>query len=146
MEANMIGFLIRMLELFGVVFLRFRPVPRLWCAWLVGVNLACLYFITHIEAQVVLAVTAIAVVAQTLIYQRIGFTRILGSTHILWIPMFAWMGTRIDTIMDEPALANWLVLLFATNMVSLVVDTIDAVRFLRGERAPHYRWSPVSQT
>ncbi len=54
--------------------------------------------------------------------------------------MFAWMATRVDTIMNEPALANWLVLLFVTNMVSLMVDTIDAIRFLRGERAPHYRW------
>lgn len=142
----MIGFLIPMLELFGVVFLRFRPVPRLWCVWLVGVNLACLYFITHVEAQVVLAVTTIAVVAQTVIYQRIGFTRILGSTHVLWIPMFAWMATRTDAIMGDQALANWLVLLFATNMVSMVVDTIDAIRFLRGERAPHYRWNLVGQT
>jgi hypothetical protein len=146
MEAEMIGFLIHMLKLFGVVFLRFRPVPRLWCAWLVGVNLACLYFITHIEAQVVLIVTAIAVVGQTLIYQRIGFTRILGSTHTLWIPMFAWMAMRMDTIMTEPALAYWLALLFATNMISLVVDTVDAVRFLRGERAPHYRWSLMGRT
>ena len=136
----MAGFLRYPLELFGVVFLRFRPLPRLWCAWLVGVNAACLYFIPHIEAQVVLAVTAIAVAGQVLIYRRIGFTRILGATHVLWIPMFGWMATRIDSIMDEPALANWLVLLFATNMVSLVVDTIDAVRYLRGERAPHYRW------
>jgi hypothetical protein len=141
MEMNMIGFLIRMLELFGVVFLRFRPVPRVWCVWLVGVNLACLWFITNIEAQVVLAVTSIAVAVQTLIYQRIGFTRILGSTHVLWVPMFAWMATRMDTIMGEPALAAWLVLLFVTNMVSMVVDAIDAVRFLRGERAPHYRWN-----
>ncbi len=141
----MIGFLIRMLEFFGVVFLRFRPVPRLWCVWLVGVNLACLYFITHIEAQVVLAVTAVAVVSQTLIYQRIGFTRILGATHVLWLPMFAWMATRIDTILADQALANWLALLFATNMVSIVVDTVDAVRFLRGERAPHYRWQLSDQ-
>ena len=142
----MIGFLMRMLELFGVIFLRFRPVPRLWCVWLVGVNVACLWFITHIEAQVVLAVTAIAVAAQTLIYQRNGFTRILGATHVLWIPMFAWMATRIDTIIAEPALANWLVVLFATNVASMVVDTIDAVRFLRGERAPYYRWNIVGQT
>ena len=142
----MIGFLMRMLELFGVIFLRFGPIPRLWCVWLVGVNAACLWFIAHIEAQVVLAVTAIAVAAQTLIYQRIGFTRILGTTHVLWVPMFAWMATRIDTIIGEPALANWLVMLFATNMVSMVVDTIDAVRFLRGERAPYYRWNIVGQT
>ena len=142
----MIGFLMRMLEIFGVIFLRFRPVPRLWCVWLVGVNVACLWFITHIEAQVVLAVTAIAVAAQTLIYQLIGFTRILGTTHVLWVPMFAWMATRIDTIIGQPALANWLVVLFVTNMVSMVVDAIDAVRFLRGERAPYYRWNIVGQT
>ena len=42
--------------------------------------------------------------------------------------------------MGEPAYAGWLALLFATNMVSMVVDAIDAARFLRGERAPHYRW------
>jgi hypothetical protein len=141
----MIGFLIHMLEIFGVVFLRFRPVPRLWCVWLVGVNLAGLLFIADSEAQVVLAVVAMAVAGQTLIYQRIGFTRILGTAHILWLPMFAWMATRIDTIMDKPALANWLALLFVTNLASIVVDTIDAIRFLRGERAPHYRWNLADQ-
>jgi hypothetical protein len=140
MEMTMKSFLITMLKLFGVVFLRFRTVPRLWCAWLVGVNLACLYFIGHVEGQAVLVITAIAVSGQTLIYQRIGFTRILGVTHYLWVPMFAWMATRIDTIMTDPALAAWLAILFATNMVSLAVDTVDALRFVRGERAPHYSW------
>ena len=133
-------FVKHMLEIFGVVYLRFRPVPRLWCVWLVGVNAACLLFIGHIEAQVVLAATVLAVVAQTLIYRRIGFTRILGTTHVLWLPMFAWMATRVDTIARDPGLADWLVLLLATNAVSMVVDTIDAVRFLRGERTPHYYW------
>jgi hypothetical protein len=140
MEMIMIRFLASMLELFGVVYLRFRPIPRLWCVWLVAVNAACLLFITHIEAQAVLAVTGIAVAAQTLIYQRIGFTRILGTTHILWVPLFAWMATRLGTITNEPALADWLFLLLVTNLVSMAVDTIDAIRFLRGERAPHYRW------
>jgi hypothetical protein len=140
MEMKMIGFFVHMLELFGVVYLRFRMIPRLWCVWLVGVNAACLLFITHIEAQAVLAVTGVAVVAQTLIYRRNGFTRILGTAHILWIPMFAWLATRTETIAREPVLANWLLLLLATNMVSIVVDTIDAARFIRGERAPHYRW------
>jgi hypothetical protein len=145
MEMNMTRFLMQMLELFGVIYLRFRPIPRLWCVWLVGVNAACLLFITHIEAQVVLAVTAIVVAAQTLLYERTGFTRVLGTTHVMWIPMFAWMATRLDTIANEPALANWLLLLFITNLVSLVVDTIDAIRFLRGERAPYYHWHLADQ-
>ena len=94
----MVSFLVHVLQLFGIVLLRFRPVPRLWGAWLVAVNAACLIFIAHIEGQVVLAVTAIAVGGQAVIYGRIGFTRILGATHILWLPMFAWMGIIIARI------------------------------------------------
>jgi hypothetical protein len=140
MEMKMIRFLTAMLELFGVVFLRFRPVPRVWGVWLVAVTFGCFLFISHIEAQVVLAVTGIAVLAQTLIYQRIGFTRILGTTHILWVPMFAWMATRLDTITSDHGLTSWLILLLATNSVSAIIDTTDAIRFIRGERAPHYSW------
>ena len=136
----MIIFLQNVLQLFGVVFFRFRRLPRLWGIWFVGVNLACLLFITHIEAQILLVVTSIAVAGQALIHQRIGFTRLLGVTHLLWVPMFAWMATRIDAIANEPRLLVWLVLLFVTNLVSLVIDAIDTTRFIRGERAPHYRW------
>lgn len=134
------NFLIKILELFGIVYLRFRPVPRIWCVWLVGVNAACLYFIGHIEAQVVLAVTAIAVVIQTAIYQRIQFTRILGIVHILWIPMFAWMALRIDTIQTEPDLFVWIIVLAVTNAISLAVDLVEVARFIAGDRAPHYHW------
>jgi len=142
----MTRFLKHVLELFGVVCLRFRPVPRLWGIWLVAINSACLLFIAHIEAQVVLTTTAIAVVVQAFIYGRIGFTRILGSTHVLWLLMFAWMATRITSISSEPQLASWLMLLFITNLGSLVIDTIDAIRFLRGERAPHYYWDLAERT
>ena len=136
----MLNFLKNALEIFGIVYLRFRFVPRVWCVWLVAVNAACLFFITHVEAQVVLAVTGAAVAAQALIYDRIGFTRILGIVHVMWIPMFAWMATRIDAIQADPLLASWLSVLFATNLVSLFVDTGDAARYLRGEKAPHYSW------
>ncbi len=137
----MTRFLKHVLELFGIVYLRFRAVPRLWCVWLVGVNAACLLYITHVEAQAVLLVTAIAVSAQALIYGRIGFTRILGAVHLMWVPMFAWFATRAGSIASDPGLAHWIVLLFATNTVSLIVDAVDSIRFLRGERAPHYRWA-----
>ena len=133
-------FIKNVLQLFGIIYLRFRPVPRIWCVWLVAVNAACLYFITHIEGQVVLAVTGIAVVFQTVIYGRKGFVRALGTAHILWLPMFAWMATRIETIAQDPQLYAWLIVLQATNAVSFVVDAIDFTRYLRGERAPYYKW------
>lgn len=136
----MLKFAKNVLELFGVVYLRFRPLPRLWCVWLVAVNAACLLYINHIEAQVVLAVTCIAVVIQALIYDKLGFTRILGVVHLIWIPMFAWMATRLEFILTDSGLTTWLVVLLATNVISLIVDLADVTRFIRGERAPHYCW------
>ena len=146
MELKMIRFLKHMLELFGVVYLRYRLVPRLWNLWLVGINAACLLFISHVEAQVLLAVTGMAVTAQTLIYGRIGFTRILGVVHVMWVPMFVWMATRLELISGNPAFAHWLLIVFFTNMISMIVDTIDITRFLRGERNPHYHWKLTDPT
>lgn len=137
----MMNFLKSLLELFGVIYLRFRPVPRIWCVWLVAVNAGCLLYITHLEAQVVLSVTAIAVSIQAGIYQCKGFIRLLGSVHLMWIPMFAWMGTRYDTIAQDPNLLTWLTILLATNAVSFVIDIIDSYRFFNGERAPYYHWA-----
>jgi len=140
------GFVRSILELLGVVLIRFRPVPRVWGWWLVAVNGASLAFIATVEAQVVLAVTVVAILLQSLAYQRIGFTRILGITHCAWIPMFAWLGMRLDHIVLNQPLAIWLSVLLATNTVSLVIDTIDAARFLRGERQPHYYWTNSEAT
>ncbi len=137
----MMNFMTNVLKLFGIVFLRFRPVPRIWNVWLVGVNLMCLYFIGHIEAQVVLLTTLISVIVQAMIYGRIGFTRVLGIGHLLWIPMFVWIAARADSIATHPDLQTWIILLAITNAVSFAIDLTDIARFAKGERAPHYRWS-----
>lgn len=128
------------LEIFGIVYLRFRILPRIWCVWLVAINTACLFFIDHIEAQVVLGVTLLSVILQAFIYQKTGFTRIMGIVHLSWVPMFAWMGSRIETIAQSPYLAIWLTVLLATNAVSFLIDTIDSIRYIKGERKPHYCW------
>lgn len=128
-------------ELFGIVLVRFRPVQRMWGAWLIAVNAASLLFIQHIEAQVTLGAVALAALAQALIYQRKGFIRLLGVTHILWVPMLAWIALRLDTIPgEEAAFHAWLVTLIATNAFSLAIDAWDATRFVLGERRPHYVW------
>lgn len=140
-SPNGIDLMRAVVELFGIVLVRFRPVQRIWGAWLIAVNSACLLFITHIEAQVALAAVGLAVLAQGLIYQRKRFIRLLGVTHVIWVPMLAWMALRLDRLPNgEPAFHAWLVTLIATNAVSLAIDTWDALRFLRGENQPSYRW------
>lgn len=140
-NAFRIGFLRSVFELFGIVLVRFRPVQRIWGAWLVAVNAACLLFIQHVEAQVTLGAVGVAVLAQALIYQRRRFIRLLGVTHVLWVPMLTWIVLRLDTLpKEDAAFHGWLVTLVATNAVSLAIDTWDATRFVLGERRPHYVW------
>lgn len=140
-NASGIGILRSVFELFGIVLVRFRPVQRIWGAWLVAVNAACLLFIQHIEAQVTLGAVAVAVLAQALIYQRKRFIRLLGVTHVLWVPMLTWIALRLDTLpKQETAFHVWLIMLIATNAVSLAIDAWDATRFILGERRPHYVW------
>jgi len=136
-----IGILRSVSELFGIVLVRFRPVRRVWGAWLVAVNGACLLFIQHIEAQITLGAVGVAVLAQAMIYQRKRFIRLLGVTHALWVPMLTWIALRLDTLPNEEAAFHvWLIMLIATNTVSLAIDACDATRFLLGERRPYYAW------
>ena len=140
-STNRIGFMRSVFELLGIVLVRFRPVQRMWGAWLIAVNGACLLFITHIEAQVALAAVGLALLAQALIYQRKRFIRLLGVTHMIWVPMLAWMAQRLATLPEEEiAFHAWLLTLIATNAISLAIDAWDAARFVLGERQPHYVW------
>ena len=140
-NALKIGIFRSILELFGIILARFRPVQRIWAIWLVAVNAACLLFIQHIEAQVVLGAVGVAVLAQALIYQRKGFIRLLGVTHVLWVPMLTWIALRLDALpKEETAFHAWLVMLIATNVASLAIDAWDATRFMLGERQPYYVW------
>src|SRR5947207_7912891 len=140
-RSSGIGFFRSVLELLGIVLVRFRPIQRIWGAWLVAVNAASLLFIQHLEAQIALGAVGVALLAQALIYQRKGFIRLLGVTHVIWIPMLTWMTLRLDTLpTDETAFHAWLVTLIATNAISLAIDAWDATRFALGERRPYYAW------
>jgi hypothetical protein len=140
-NASEVAILRSVYELFGIVLVRFRPVQRIWGAWLIAVNAASLLFIQHAEAQVALAAVGVAALAQALIYQRKRFIRMLGVTHVLWVPMLAWIALRLDTIpREETAFHAWLITLIATNAISLAIDAWDATRFIRGERRPYYTW------
>jgi len=136
-----IGIFRSIFELFGIILVRFRPAQRIWGAWLVAVNAASLLFIQHREAQVALGAVGVAVLAQALIYQRKRFIRLLGVTHVVWVPMLTWMALHFDALpMEEAAFRAWLAALIATNAASLAIDAWDATRFILGERRPYYAW------
>ena len=113
--------------------------PMHWQAWLMLLVLANaitpLYFLRHLEAQVVLGTMLASVTLMTLLTARFGFTRILGLGHILWVPMLAFLLARLGQIPPSDAYGIWIRALIVLNSVSLVIDAADVIRYIAGDRA-----------
>ena len=135
----MTGFFTANMEFGRIMLTRFKLVPRLWLIALVAVNIASLFFIDTIEARVVLAVLLISIIIMTEIYRRLGFVRLLGTGHILWVPIVLWLWMRL---IQTPPLDNtfkyWLMIVIAMNSISLLIDGIDVIRYIKGDRVRYY--------
>ena len=113
------------------------PVPwRVWVAALFMTNMGAVIFLPRLEAWIVLGGLFLGALLQNVIFARLGFVRLLGLGHIHWFPMLAWLLVRLDSISGEPFFHHWVVAVGVFCGVSLVIDTFDVVRFLRGEREP----------
>lgn len=124
-------------------FLRFNagvmktPVPvRLWLVLLVFANMAMpLFFINSLESQVVLVGFFLSFTLMIALTSRFGFTRILGLGHIFWVPMLVFLWPRLSQLPANNVLGIWIRVLMGLNIVSLVFDTIDVIRYFSGDRA-----------
>ena len=108
---------------------------RLWMMLGVAANLAApLFFLDRTEAQVVLLAFVAGFAVMTLLTGLAGFTRLLGMGHVFWIPMIIWFWTRLDQIPSDDAFGVWIRVLIAYNTISLLIDAVDVVRYLAGDR------------
>ncbi len=108
---------------------------RVWLAGLVALNMVgSLVFIERLEAQVVLASTMLGAMLMIFITARTGFSRLLGLGHAPWVPMMAFVGWRLATTPIEGTYRAWLIGLLVVNAISLAFDTVDVIRWLRGDR------------
>ncbi|MEE9611830.1 MAG: hypothetical protein V3W19_11295 [Desulfatiglandales bacterium] len=114
--------------------------PKPWLAWmalLVSANiLVPLYFIHTLEAKVVLAAMLCGLIIMTAIFGAKGFVRLLGIGHILWVPMIPWLLIRLDNNSFESFFGYWLAAVIVLNTLSLIMDAIDVIRYIKGERRP----------
>ncbi len=114
--------------------------PLHWRAWLlalVSANLfAPLFFLARVEAQVVVAALVVSMVLMTILTGRFGFSRILGLGHIIaWVPLLAFLWSRLPDTPSSDSFGLWLRIVIALDAASLVIDAVDVVRFLAGDRA-----------
>jgi hypothetical protein len=114
--------------------------PKPWLAWLcvlVFANMLLpLYFIHTLEAKVVLIASICSMTIMTAVFSVKGFVRLLGIGHIPWIPMIPWLFTRLENTSFDNLFGYWIVTLIVLNIISLIIDAIDVMRYIRGERGP----------
>ena len=109
---------------------------QLWLMVLVAANMVGpLFFLHHLEAQVVLGTILASMTLMTWLTGRFGFTRIIGLGHILWVPMLAFLFARLGDIPAGDAFGIWIRALIVLNSVSLVIDAVDVIRYIAGDRA-----------
>jgi len=109
---------------------------RLWLGFLVTANLVVpLFFINRPEAQLAVAALFASMMLMTLVTGLTGFTRLLGLGHVFWIPLLYFLGTRLSEIPAADIFGVWIRVLMTANAVSLVIDAMDVIRYLAGDRA-----------
>ena len=113
------------------------PLPwRLWLLLLLTLNLiAPLVFIGRIEAQATVAALLVSMALMTGLTRLSGFSRLLGLGHIAWLPLLAFLWTRLGEIPAADAFGLWLRAVIIINATSLVIDAVDVIRYAAGERA-----------
>lgn len=115
------------------------PMPwPVWLGLLVAVNsMGPIYFIEGLEGKVVLAAFLAGAMLMMAIFASKGFVRLLGIGHIFWIPMVPWLWTRLDQVGLGNPVGYWVVSVMIMNSISLVIDAIDLLRYLKGDRQPY---------
>ncbi len=117
--------------------------PKPWVTWvlvLMVVNLGGgLAYLGTLEGRVVLVLFLVAAMLLMALHRLFGFVRLLGLAHFVWFPLVGWLYLRLDEAppvgMDD-TFRTWLWAVIVLNSLSLAIDVVDVVRYLRGERAP----------
>lgn len=92
---------------------------------------------TRPEALAVLGAGAVGMVVQLLVVHRWGFVRLLGIGHLLvWVPLLTWLVDRLDSIDRASLFGMWVLTVVVLDLLSLVIDVTDVMRYAVGDRTP----------
>ena len=106
-----------------------------WVMLLVVANLVVpLFYLTRWESQVVAGTFLMGALLMTIITALSGFSRLLGLGHFLWFPMLYFLWTRLDHFPAMDFFGIWLRILIVINIISLVIDVTDVIRYIMGDR------------
>jgi len=96
----------------------------LWVNWLMLLGLGSLFFISRVEAQVILGTTLGSAVLLLLLYARFGYEKILGLGHILWVPALIYLVMNLGET-EAGLFRYYLLAVIISYGISLILDAYD---------------------
>jgi len=127
--------MLRALVAFHVGLLTYPTGVKLWLLALIAANLVVpLFFLSTVEARIVIATMMASVMLMAALTAWRGFTRLLGLGHILWVPLLVYLWPSLQAFPAGTGAGLWLRVLMVLNVISLVIDAADVVRYVRGAR------------
>lgn len=107
-----------------------------WIIWLGFVNTLSLAFLSEVEARWTLAAFVGSFLFMSVLYEINGYNRLLGLAHVVfWTPLVIYLYRRLTNLVGPRLFERWIRLLLATIGLSLVIDYVDVLRYLMGDRS-----------
>ena len=110
----------------------------IWVNAIALANMAAVFFVgSDPRAIWVLAALLGSGVLMIWLFSRYGYSRIMGVGHLVfWGPLavYLWAAKGVAPGDDFANRVMWTI--FVLNSAAMIIDVVDLVRFLRGDRQP----------
>jgi hypothetical protein len=134
------------LPLGTVAFRSWRSIKAPVMAWLWYLNVLYWIGFLHLGRDeafwAVISYFAVGPLIALMVVTQRGLTRLSGLIHLPWVPFAIYLGLRLFTDRLGPPLSPadglfyyaWLQVVFWSTCLCLLLDAVDVLRWIRGER------------
>ena len=104
---------------------------KAWLAWMFAANLCSVFFLRRVPARWVLAAMAANVISMQLLLSLYGTGRHLSLPHVVfWTPLLIYLFLRRNSLLGWSPFGVWCIVLFFTDLASLLLDYAAVVKLL----------------
>lgn len=115
--------------------------PIHWVIWMNLMGLmnfgAIIFVLKDVRARVVVLTMICNLIFMSLLFTQFGYTRILGLSHIVfWTPLLVYLWKKRASFPSHIWATRWMWGVMIVNGVSLIIDYMDVMRYVLGDKAP----------
>jgi len=108
---------------------------KLWIFWMMIINTASVAFLKEVPARICLALWIANGITMPLMAESLGYVRLLGLSHVIWwTPLAIYLFRKRKDFDRTTWFGRWAIAVLLTNSVSLIIDYVDVIRYIAGDR------------